>query len=119
MFTKIIAKFAPFIITALVAAIGTLAVNKKFFTPETPKIDYSQVRSIVASELKKVPPPTVSVQPFEVEKIKGLREFVYSPQFTGSIEVAGVDSTSIRRMIDDAFKRYIEANLPQDKKRKR
>lgn len=58
------------------------------------------------------PEPTVEVQPFEVEKIKGLRSFQYSPQFSGNISVAGVDSASIARMIDvsvdRAFKRYIE-----------
>lgn len=60
------------------------------------------------------PEPTVSVQPFDVDKIKGLREFNYAPQFTGSIQVAGVDSSSIRRMIDvsvdKAFQKYMVVN---------
>lgn len=56
------------------------------------------------------PEPTVSVQPFDVDKIKGLRAFNYAPSFTGSIKVAGVDSASISRMIehsvDKAFQKY-------------
>jgi hypothetical protein len=67
------------------------------------------------------PKPTVSVQPFDVEKLKNIKTFTYSPDFTGSVSVAGVDSSSIRKYIDiavtKAFEKYI---VPQEiKKRKR
>lgn len=65
------------------------------------------------------PEPTVSVQPFEVEKIKGLREFVYSPQFSGSISVAGVDSTALRRMIDQSMSNSFAKFLDYDKKKRK
>jgi hypothetical protein len=59
------------------------------------------------------PEPTVSVQPFEVEKIKGLKSFEYSPSFTGSIAVSGVDSSSVKRYInqsvDAAFNKYVQS----------
>lgn len=60
------------------------------------------------------PQPTVSVQPFDVEKIKNLKQFTYQPAFTGSISVAGVDSTAIKRYIDNA----ITKSLSSDKKSK-
>jgi hypothetical protein len=59
----------------------------------------------------------VSVQPFEVEKIKGLKEFVYSPQFSGSISVAGVDSTSLRKMIRESVEQAIQRQMTTEKKK--
>jgi hypothetical protein len=44
-------------------------------------------------------PPAVEVQSFDVNKIKNMRSFTYAPQFQGSIQVAGVDSTALRNMI--------------------
>lgn len=89
-----------YIIIALASSTATLfgvkALEKPVIIPEQPDCV--------------CPEPTVSVQPFEVEKIKGLKEFVYSPQFTGSISVSGVDSLSVKRMIntsiDAGFKKY-------------
>lgn len=70
------------------------------------------------------PAQAVSVQPFEVEKIKNLKAFTYSPAFTGSISVAGVDSTAIKRYIDQAVIKAFEAHvqtiqIEDSKKRKR
>lgn len=64
-------------------------------------------------------PPTVSVQPFDVEKIKNLKAFTYSPGFTGSISVAGVDSTSIKRYIDQAVLSAFEKHVVKPEKKKR
>lgn len=61
------------------------------------------------------PEPTVSVQPFDVEKIKNLRSFTYSPNYSGSIQVAGVDSVSVRRWIE----RAIGEALSDGKKRRK
>lgn len=47
-------------------------------------------------------PPAVSVQPFDVEKIKNLRTFTYQPSYSGSISVAGVDSAFVKRAIREA-----------------
>lgn len=57
------------------------------------------------------PAQAVSVQPFEVEKIKNLKAFTYAPEFTGSISVAGVDSAAIRRYIDQAVMRAFESHV--------
>lgn len=64
------------------------------------------------------PEPTVSIQPFEVEKIKGLRNFSYNPQFSGSIRVAGVDSTALQRMIDGGIERAFARYYSTSKKAK-
>lgn len=63
------------------------------------------------------PQPTVSVQPFDVEKIKNLKAFTYSPEFTGAISVAGVDSTAIRKYVEQAVEKAFE-RLDKKKKRK-
>jgi hypothetical protein len=49
-------------------------------------------------------PPAVSVQPFEVEKMKNLRNFTYQPSYSGSISVAGVDSAFVKRAIREAIR---------------
>lgn len=68
------------------------------------------------------PQPSVSIQPFEVEKIKNLKAFTYAPEFTGSISVAGVDSTAIKRYIDDAvmraFEKHVKTIVPTKSKRR-
>lgn len=65
-------------------------------------------------------PPAVSVQPFDVEKIKGLKSFQYAPQFSGTITVAGVDSVFVKKAINDAvvesFEKFV---VPADKKKRR
>ena len=93
------------LIAILVGAGGLLGItfSQRVLVPKaSEKIDYAEIRTIIASELQAMPQPTVSVQPFDVDKIKGIREFNYSPQFSGSIQVSGVDSTSVRRYIREA-----------------
>lgn len=65
------------------------------------------------------PPPTVQVQPFDVEKIKNLREFTYAPKFTGSISVAGVDSSSVRIFIEESVMKAFEKHVVSTDKKKR
>lgn len=117
--TGIISKFAFYIIVALVSAIATLGVNKKFFSKKEVTIDYERIADIVSAELAQMPEPTVSVQPFDVEKIKGVKHFEYKPEFTGSISVAGVDSTAIRKMIDASVDRAFQKYMLNDKKKRR
>jgi len=63
-------------------------------------------------------PESVSVQPFEMEKMKGVKEFNYRPEFTGNISVAGVDSTMIKKYLDDAVRQYC-LDLSQQKRKRR
>lgn len=65
------------------------------------------------------PEPTVSVQPFDVEKIKGIKSFNYSPQYTGNISVAGVDSASVRKWIEHSVVKAIEDHVKYIDKTKR
>lgn len=101
---------------ALIGAglVGGIFVQQKVLNDK--KIDYDEIRGIVSQELGKVPPPTVSVQPFDVDKIKGLKEFNYSPNYTGNIAVNGVDSSAVRRWIEQSVIRAIEKHVPPAKK---
>lgn len=68
------------------------------------------------------PPQTaVSVQPFDVQKIKNLRAFTYQPEYNGVITVAGVDSTVIKKYISDAVVRAFNEHVTsiEQPKRKR
>jgi hypothetical protein len=66
-------------------------------------------------------PEAVSIQPFEVEKMKNLRNFTYTPQFTGTVSVAGVDSATVRKYIDESVMKAFERHVIKidEKKRKR
>lgn len=55
------------------------------------------------------PPQTaVSVQPFDVQKIKNLRAFTYQPEYNGVITVAGVDSTVMKKYINEAVQKAFD-----------
>lgn len=104
---KIIGPGALMLAGIVVGAFGTMKMQKPVPKYECPDCN--------------CPQPTVSVQPFDVDKIKGVKSFAYSPQFSGSIQVAGVDSTALRKMIDNsmdhAFKRYMNEGKKNSKNR--
>lgn len=118
MITAFIAKFAPFIIVLFVGGIGGIFLQQKLLSgppvivPECP-----------ACPACNCPQPTVSVQPFDVDKIKGLKEFNYSPQYTGNISVNGVDSAAVRKWIEQSVEKAFQKHAsipaaPEKKKRK-
>lgn len=57
-------------------------------------------------------PPAVSVQPFEVEKMKNLRNFTYQPSYSGSISVSGVDSAFVKRVIRETIQQEFKKQKP-------
>lgn len=71
------------------------------------------------------PPQTaVSVQPFDVQKMKNIRAFTYQPEYKGVISVAGVDSLTIKKYISDAvakaFSEHVKKiELDQTKRKRR
>jgi hypothetical protein len=113
MITALMAKAGTYVAIFAIGGLLSLMVEHKLFTNKPDNIDYKQIRAMVAEEIKSIPAPTVSVQPFDVEKIKGLKQFNYAPQFTGSVSVAGVDSTALRKMIDASVDRSIKKNVKQ------
>jgi hypothetical protein len=117
----IAAFFAKFGLPAFVLLFGVtigIGVQQKVLGHKPtapPEIDYARIQKMITN----IPQPTVSVQPFAVDKFKNLKTFTYSPAFTGSISVAGVDSASIRRYIEEAVTKAIEKQLPLETKRRR
>ncbi len=101
-------KFGIPVLYVLAGSLAGIAVQQKYLASPAP--DYPPCPACVCPE------PTVSAQPFDVKKFKGLREFNYAPSFTGSISVAGVDSTALRRMIDRSL---VEALAKYDVKKRR
>src|SRR5688572_2942322 len=110
MISMILTKFGPpFLLVILGAGIGSFIQVKG---------NYKKLASCPDCVCPRCPdPPTVSVQPFDVEKIKNLKAFTYSPGFTGSISVAGVDSTSIKRYIDAAVLNAFEKHVVKTDKK--
>lgn len=102
----------------IVGVLGGQFLQSKVFAPRPVKpveIDYHQVRMIFAEEIANLPEPTVKVQTFECEKIKGLREFNYSPHYTGNIAVNGVDSSAVRRWIEQSVMKALEKHVKKIK----
>jgi hypothetical protein len=114
MISALIGKFAPLLLVLCLGGVGGMFLQHKVFSdpvvvPECPSCPDCNC-----------PNPTVSVQPFEVDKIKGLKEFIYSPQYTGNIAVNGVDSSSVHKWITQSVMRAFEKHVvTTDKKRRR
>ncbi len=102
-------KFGTIAIIAAVAFVSGIAFQVKVLDKPCPK----PCPDVHCS----CPQPTVTVQPFDVHKIKNLREFVYSPSFSGNIQVNGVDSAYVRKTIDESIQRAL-APLSKHKKLK-
>lgn len=106
MWATFLSKWALYLLLIAVGVTIGMVAQQKLFPVEIP-----QCPSCVCPE------PAVSLQPFDVDKIKGVKSFNYSPQFSGSISVAGVDSTALRKMFDKSIDAAFEKH--SGKKRKR
>ena len=116
--TALFGKAGLSIAFVIVGVLGGQFLQSKVFAPRPVKsveIDYNQVRKIFTEEISSLPEPTVKVQTFECEKIKGLREFNYSPQYTGNIAVNGVDSSAVRRWIEQSIMKALEKHVKKIK----
>lgn len=113
MFSVLLTKFGVPILALSIGAIAGIGIQQKMLN-EKPA-------ACPSCNCPPCPEPTVSVQPFDVEKIKNLKTFTYSPGFTGSISVAGVDSTSVRKYIENAVTKAFEKQIvvPQESKKRR
>lgn len=116
MFTKI---GLPLLVLVL-GAIGGIGLQQKVLAPHQEKIDYARIENIIKSATPP-PAPAVSVQPFDVNKIKNLKSFTYSPDFTGSVSIAGVDSAAMKKYIEDAVMKAFQKHVSgiESTKRKR
>ena len=96
-------------ITALVAAIATLAIaNSPYFRKEI-RVTAPQAKCVC-------PEPKVTVQPFDVDKIKNLKTFSYSPQFQGTISMSGVDSIRLSQIVSAAVEKSVRETLQKNLK---
>lgn len=106
----------------MVAGIG---VQQKVLNPKPETVDYSEIRGIVRdvvkSELKNIPKPepTVPIQPFDVDKIKNLKTFTYSPNFSGNVAVNGIDSAAVHRWVEHSVMIAFEKHVVKDKKKRK
>lgn len=113
IWTTILAKAGPFLSrNAVPMVLAAACFGGGMFTMKKLTRDCPEAPPCICAAC---PEPTVAVQPFDVEKIKNLKSFTYSPQYSGSIRVAGVDSAAVRRYIRQA----IDEALSNGKKRKR
>lgn len=112
--TTILSKIGPFLsknaapMILAAACFGGGMVTMKKLTRDCPQVP--------ACVCPACPEPTVAVQPFDVDKIKNLKSFTYSPTYSGSIQVAGVDSSSVRRWINQAVSDVLSDNKKQRRK---
>jgi hypothetical protein len=122
--TALFSKIALPLLILVAGMVAGIGVQQKILDKKSEGVDYGRIDQMIFAQIARIPKPeAVSVQPFDVEKIKNLKSFSYAPQFTGSVSVAGVDSTSIRKYIDQAVMRafdlHIKSILPEPEKKKR
>ena len=98
MLTKIAFPLIAFLFGGLITALTLKKIEKPLIIPPIPDCICN--------------PAAVSVQPFDVDKIKNLKTFQYAPQFSGNISVAGVDSLRlkiiIQQSVDASLKQYLK-----------
>lgn len=108
---QIFGKAGVSIMLIIAGVIGGQFLQSRVFSPKADKIDYDQVRKIFNEEISRYPKPEVKLQTFECDKIKGLREFTYSPNYTGNIAVNGVDSSAVHRWIERSVMNAIQKHV--------
>jgi hypothetical protein len=92
-----LSKISLYIIVALVAAIGTLGVNKKFFSKKE-TVDYEKVRSIVSDELAKLPQPEPQQgNTLDLEKVKGKGHHFHIHQDT-KVQISGGEKLLMQKL---------------------
>ncbi|MGL6121692.1 MAG: hypothetical protein ACRC1W_01385 [Shewanella sp.] len=112
MLTWISSKFLPPLLILIFGVVGGIGIQQKVLNPEP--------HEIIPCPDCHCPEPSVSIQPFEVDKIKNLKAFTYSPAFTGSVHIAGVDSTALQRYVESAVMKAFEKHVKKvDQKRNR
>lgn len=99
--TKLGAATGKIVFPLVLGVVAGIGLQQKVFDK---KITFPEPKPCPAC----ICPEAVSVQPFDVEKIKNLRNFTYAPQFTGSVSVAGVDSTSVRKYIEGTINKHFD-----------
>lgn len=110
--TKLGAATGKIVFPLVLGVVAGIGLQQKVFDK---KITFPEPKPCPAC----ICPEAVSVQPFDVEKIKNLRNFTYAPQFTGSVSVAGVDSMSIRRYIHESVTGTMEKVLSEEKRKRK
>lgn len=110
MWSLILGKVGTFMPAILIGLIGGVALDQKVF--RSSPVPCPQCPACICPE------PTVEAQRFDMDKMKGVKEFNYMPEFTGNISVAGVDSSMIKKYLDQAVKKYCQ-DLNTNAKRKR
>jgi hypothetical protein len=113
MFSLILTKFGVPLLLVAAGTVAGIGIQQKILNAKP-----TECPACICPKCPEL--PTLAMQPFDMQKMKRVKEFNYSPAFTGSITVAGVDSVSIRKYINEAVAEAFEKNIvPTTTKKKR
>ena len=98
---QLLSKLGLPVLVAVVSFIGGITFQAKYLDKPCPSVKCPSIPDCICN------PPAVSIQPFDVNKIKNLKNFSYSPNFSGSISVSGVDSGFVKKAIDESITRAL------------
>lgn len=108
MLTPLFARFAYPVIMLMIGTLSGIYLQEKVLSKEC-RFECPKIPEM------KCPAPTIQMQPFEVEKMKNIKGFTYSPQYSGNISIAGSDTTHLREIIESSIAKALKSNPPKKK----
>ena len=106
MFLSLLSKFSVPVILFLVGTVAGIYLQEKVIAREC-KLECPKPPDC------NCPKATVQMQPFDVEKMKNIKGFTYSPQYSDNITLAGADTNQLKTIIEKSIQKAL-----LDKKRR-
>jgi len=103
MFLSLLSKFSVPVVLFLVGTLAGIYLQEKVIAREC-KLECPKAPDC------NCPAPTVQMQPFEVDKMKNIKGFTYSPQYSGNISIGGADTTRLREIVEKSITKALKGN---------
>lgn len=118
MWTAILSKIGLPVLFVAAGSVGGMVLQTKIQKKPEP-VDYVKIDKMIRSTINEAfenhPAPAVSIQPFEADQLKKVKEFNYNPTFSGNITIA-TDSAALNKAIANAIAKAFEKQYPTKSK---
>jgi len=120
MWTAILSKIGLPVLFIAAGSVGGMVLQTKIQKKPEP-VDYVKINTMIVTTINHAfenhPSPAVSIQPFDADQLKRVKEFNYNPTFSGNITIA-TDSAALNKAIAKAVEDAFEKQYPSKRKRK-
>lgn len=120
MWTAILSKIGFPVLFIVAGSVGGMFLQSKLQKKPEP-VDYVKINQMIVTTINQAfenhPSPAVSIQPFDADQLKKVKEFNYNPTFSGNITIA-TDSVALNKAIANAVQQAFEKQYPTKSKRK-